>query len=1103
MHLSTKTFHLLLLLFLASTGRLQAQSITISPSAGYVTVQTGKTQQYTATVTGLSNTSVNWLAGGVAGGNSVSGTISASGLYTAPANIPAQNPVLIQAVSQANSKVSGSAYINILPAPPVITAVTPNPLAVGSITVTITGTTFQAGASVLETYANGTQVQLSTGTVTSTTVVASGYLGSTPTVSFAVSNPGTGLSNAIVVPVSNGGSGGGGGGGGSPAYALTVNSGSGGGSYTSGAKVNISANAPSPGYQFSAWTGATVASASSSSTTLVMPAANAIVSATYVPVVPTIPYPVSSHPRLWVTPSDVTRLRKWANAANPVYKNGMLPLIQQAYSLYQTQFFPGGNANSNYPDPGDTQGYQGWLTEQVGAILAFNSLIDPSLSLRIQYAQAARNLLMHAINLAALGHLANAPFRDPVFATYNRASNGGEQWPLIVDWIYSATDSAGKPILSAADKLAVRNVFMMWANDCLNASTAGGDHPTPIGVTNSPQLLPGNLPYRMACNNYYLAHARTLTMMALCIDPADDPAVKSTQSPNALGNSLRSYIPNATGAWLYQEFAMLGEASDVPGELGISSNGAGFGLASGGLPPEGMMYGHSYAFILGQLLALQTAGFNSTAFSGPQIGLIGAPVWDRYVKGMLSSLVPAAQIFQQASWLGPVYQLTTYGDLLRTWVTPDFMQSFALLSLLESENAGSAHTDAARWFTVNAVEGGATMLSNRISQPWSYSTTASILYFLLLDPGAAAVPDPRPSLTTRFFDPPAGRMIAHSDWSSSAAMFDYRASWNSINHQLGDGGQFELYRQGEWLTKELSNYDANFVGATTRYHNSLSLQNWCAAGAPNLGWFESPEWLLGSEWILGLNSGDPTTLGSAGSNYVLVDSNLTNLFNRPNIWTPSLSATDITQATRTILWLNGDFTIVYDRATSLHSGLFKQFNLCLQVPPKVSGSVTTDTLPSGQRLYISTLLPQKPTITVSNGLPQLTTVAILEPMQYILTIQDATLPANTRFLNVIQGSNPGGPISPASYVQSTSGTLFDGVIVDGAAIYFPVNPTAAMTQTTFTAPQGTSELFIAGLIPGGKYTKAIQSGNSGYTLKLTPGGNVVADAAGLLVISVP
>jgi hypothetical protein len=38
------------------------------------------------------------------------------------------------------------------------------------------------------------------------------------------------------------------------------------------------------------------------------------------------------------------------------------------------------------------------------------------------------------------------------------------------------------------------------------------------------------------------------------------------------------------------------------------------------------------AFIRGQLRALLTAGFNKPTYSGPQIQLIGAPLWDRYVR---------------------------------------------------------------------------------------------------------------------------------------------------------------------------------------------------------------------------------------------------------------------------------------------------------------------------------------------------------------------------------------------------------------------------------------------------------------------------------------
>ncbi|NVJ24688.1 hypothetical protein HUW62_26010 [Myxococcus sp. AM011] len=64
-------------------------------------------------------------------------------------------------------------------------------------------------------------------------------------------------------------------------YTLTVNSGSGDGQYTSGTQVTITADAPASGYVFDQWTGATVASTTSATTTLTMPAAATTVTATY------------------------------------------------------------------------------------------------------------------------------------------------------------------------------------------------------------------------------------------------------------------------------------------------------------------------------------------------------------------------------------------------------------------------------------------------------------------------------------------------------------------------------------------------------------------------------------------------------------------------------------------------------------------------------------------------------------------------------------------------------------------------------------------------------------------------------------------------------
>ncbi|MFN7992195.1 MAG: hypothetical protein U0Q18_01250 [Bryobacteraceae bacterium] len=1144
-------------LLLAAVTCASAQSVTISPLSPSLAV--GKTIQFSAQVTGLTRTGVTWSAGGAVGGNSTAGTITAKGLYKAPASLPGQNPVQITATSVANPKLAASTYVYILSAGPNITSVSPNPLQVGAITVTIAGTRFQAGAVVFDTYGTNSGIALVTTSVTAAKVTATGYQGSAASATFCVKNPGSVCSNSLTVPVTGGspppgtysltvvnGAGSGNYSAGtvvtisanppptgqsfagwtgaavqnpnsatttltmpsanttvtanyssSTTYSLTVVNGSGSGNYPAGTVVTISANSPPAGQVFQNWTGATVQDPHASPTTLTMPAANATVTANY-SAPPPVPYPVSSHPRLWITPADLPRLQSWATSANPVYQQGMLPVLNQAINIYNTQFFPGGLPNPNYPDPGDTQGYTGYLTEQYGAIFAFNSLIDPDPAARIRYAQYARNLIMYAMNTAAQGHLPGAPFRDPMFAVYNRANGQGEQWPLIVDWIYNATDASGNAILTAGDKLTIRNVFMIWANDCLNAYTTGGDHPSPIGVTNSLQLLPNNQPYRMASNNYYIGHARLLTMMALSIDPGDDPALNNGAPTSQLGNSLRSYILNANGAWLYQQFAMMGEPATVAAAYGIGGSGAGFGLASGGLPPEGMLYGESFGFLLGQLLALQTAGFNNVNYSGPQIQLIGAPVWDRYVTAILTAITPTAQTPPTEPWLGPIYEYGSYGDVLRIWVTPDYMKSFALLCLLEQQNGVTAHLSAARWFAVTAEQGGASALYSRITNPWSF--TESILYFLLLDPASPAATDPRPTYPTIFYDPAAGRIIAHSDWSATNTMFDYRASWESINHQDGDGGQFELYRKGEWLTKEMSNYDNNGLGMTTVYHNTLALQNTCPNGTPsNLQWYEAGEWANGSQFILAENAGDPTTVMSTGPGYVYAASDLTNLYNRPNAWTPADSAVNITQATRSIVWFNNDYVVVYDRATSLNAGLFKRFNLSLINNPVINGKVAVETNPSGQRLFIQTLLPQNSSASSFYGAGNMNPIAELEPTQYIFTVQDPSNPVDTRFLHVLQGADAGAPMTQASYLQSASGTAFDGAVFGSAVIFFPVSRTVALAGATLPAPAGVHTMLVTGLAPNTGYGVAVQpNGNSNTVTISTTGSAATSDGAGLL-----
>ena len=166
----------------------QAQTVTISPSSAMVGV--GFTQQLTATVTSLTNTAVTWS---VLGQNS--GTITSSGLYTAPLSLPGQNPVTVKALA-SDKKTSASIYLLIEPLGPTLTSVSPNPLPVGTFNIAVTGSGFVSGATIFV-----GDIQLPTTFVSSTSLKASGYEGAVSTTAVKVKNPGSLFSNILAIPV--------------------------------------------------------------------------------------------------------------------------------------------------------------------------------------------------------------------------------------------------------------------------------------------------------------------------------------------------------------------------------------------------------------------------------------------------------------------------------------------------------------------------------------------------------------------------------------------------------------------------------------------------------------------------------------------------------------------------------------------------------------------------------------------------------------------------------------------------------------------------------------------------------------------------------------
>jgi len=93
---------------LQGTGISGTQSPTVEVTPAAPCLLPSGSQQFTANVVDMTNTSVYWYVDAIRNGNSTVGTISTSGLYTAP---PYTGSHVIKDVSQVSSSVSGQATV--------------------------------------------------------------------------------------------------------------------------------------------------------------------------------------------------------------------------------------------------------------------------------------------------------------------------------------------------------------------------------------------------------------------------------------------------------------------------------------------------------------------------------------------------------------------------------------------------------------------------------------------------------------------------------------------------------------------------------------------------------------------------------------------------------------------------------------------------------------------------------------------------------------------------------------------------------------------------------------------------------------------------------
>jgi len=756
------------------------------------------------------------------------------------------------------------------------------------------------------------------------------------------------------------------------------------------------------------------------------------------------PAPITTHPRLLLTAADVPRLRSWAVASNPIWANGLGSIATRSRADMDSGKIPA-------QDTGSAYSYTPYAVESYAMLFAFLSLVDADETTRADDAKRARTLLMYVIDKAAAGVAANQPFRDTTFSTSNRSRWWGEGFGLTVDWIY--------PSLTADDKAKIHKVFVRWADENENASITNMNHPEPKDVKNDPKLLSDPDRVFWAGNNYYTAHMRNLAFMSLALDEADDP-----------GNALRSHIESVTGRWLYVVDALFRS-----------------GLR-GGLAAEGFEYGpQAHGYVAQTLLALKTAGYDAPKARGKQTKLTCNPHWNNSVSAFLHGLAPAPAVSPDPNYtyLGPLYQVAWYGDGAKPW-GPDYIGVFGPLGIYDQATNNPARLAKLRWIATNTPPGGASKIGPRTSA--RDFMLDPLMYFMLLDPNAPADPDPRAALPLVYHDTGLGHMFARTDWSANASWFTYQLGWSRIDHQHADGNMFQMWRKGEWLTKERSGYGLQI--ACSDYKNALAVEN----DAPDHnapGDYGNFEWKRGSQWTYVNDGPGQIVASSLEPNYVYATGDATPLYR-----STYEKAVDVTHTSRSIVWLPPDRVVVYDRASTKTAGRFKRFWVNLPGSGSVAGRVMTMQSPKGQRLFVSSLLPAAATMTVEAAEQLGGEPGELDPIKFRMRVEAAGGPKDVRFLHVLEGADGGASVSPASAIASTGGTAYEGAAVNGIVVMFQVDIATPFASVQYTAPGGTVAQLVTGLTPGAGYTVA----QNGASVTVTPGGASKADSGGVLVI---
>jgi hypothetical protein len=628
-------------------------------------------------------------------------------------------------------------------------------------------------------------------------------------------------------------------------------------------------------------------------------------------------------------------------------------------------------------------------------------------------------------------------------------------------------------------------------------------------------------------NNY--THARILILMAAALtfndNTTDDPPLSNTCSatryqvcPDGTAGSLHAYWTYVSGGLLYKDWANLESPTVVQSAYNTQFNNLPsqpmcnslwhtsvpcLGGARGGESSEGTSYGVSISKLRWALNAIHTAGYDDPLLYGPQMSMGTMSYWDlRYVAD-LNLLTGLSGIPSESSR----WNYLTDGDSLAYYVYPSNYATEAATLSADAYVGRTDRTAALQWLVTNSAFGTANGqaghcgsycgIDNELSN--DYGSGAALDLFLALpaqDLAANLPADPRPSLPTDWYNAGNQHLITRTGgWTTGTnTIFSYYCTNTQIDHEHEYCGRFDIYSQGEYITKGRMEFnDYNNEVSTVRNQNLPELINNPAQTACTYtnGCYFSDASMLGGQLWHGYQAGMDTLYYSELPGYVATVADSTNSYNGG--WGGFGLINGVTKASRSLVYLrNSNQVIYYDRGDTGSDAWDKANYLTATGQPSFTGNTASWLTRSGnQKVYWTQLEPNgsSPSLdaTYSDG------NATNDWEIYGRIKVDAGSVQSARFLSVLQWG-PANLSAPAlSTVASSSGTAFEGALDGSSLVMFMHDWPSTFTTTTYPA-SGASTQYVADLAPNTTY--AISGAGAPATATTDTAGVLVFNAAG-------